>query len=366
MTTLQSDTMSDISDQLQTQVQQALHAKTPLVISGGGSKSFYGNVCRGEPLSLAAHRGIVEYEPEELVITARAGTSLTELEKTLAERGQMLPFEPPHFGDAATLGGTIACGFSGPRRPFTGSARDFVLGCKVLTGKGEVIEFGGRVIKNVAGYDVSRLMVGALGTLGVLLEVSLKVLPIPQSELTLVMPAHINEALDIMNARAGQPLPLSAAVYDGEAVVMRLSSTEQGIKEARKKIAGDELKHGAEFWQQVNEQQHFFFGDDMPLWRLSLAPATLHLGLPGSWLFDWGGAQRWLKTDIPPRDVRDAVEAEGGHATLFRNKEYWEQQESFCVFHPLPSALMAVHQKLKAAFDPEKILNRHRMYEDKI
>jgi len=356
--------LADIIEQLQRQVQQARQHQTPLVITGGGSKSFYGNPSEGETLAMADYRGIVEYEPKELVVTVKAGTRLKDLQEVLAEQGQMLPFEPPSFSGNATIGGTLACGFSGPRRPFAGSARDFVLGCKVLTGKGEVIEFGGKVIKNVAGYDVSRLMVGAMGTLGVLLDVSLKVLPIPEQEVTLVTPAHVNEALDIMNARAGQPLPLSGAVYDGEAVVMRLSSTEQGIKEARKKIAGEVLKQGPQFWQDINEQQHFFFSDDMPLWRLSLAPATLHLGLPGSWLFDWGGALRWLKTDVAPHDVRDAVEAEGGHATLFRNREYWLPKESFPVFHPLPPSLMTIHHKLKAAFDPEKILNRHRMYED--
>jgi len=358
--------LSDITEQLQSLVQQAYQNKAPLIISGGGSKSFYGNACDGDVLSVSEHRGIVEYEPRELVVTVKAGTPLKELQQTLSDQGQMLPFEPPGFGDSATIGGTIACGLSGPRRPFAGSARDYVLGCKVLTGKGEVIEFGGRVIKNVAGYDVSRLMVGALGTLGVLLEVSLKVLPVPEAELTLAMPAHVNEAIDIMNARAGQPLPLSAAVYDGEAVVLRLSSTGQGIKEAKKRIAGDELKQGAEFWHQLNEQEHFFFVDEMPLWRLSMAPATLHLGLPGSWLFDWGGALRWLKTDMTPHDVRDAVEAEGGHATLFRHKEFWLQQESFPVFHPLSSALMAIHRKLKTSFDPGKILNRNRFYEDKV
>jgi glycolate oxidase FAD binding subunit len=358
--------LADFIEQLQYQVQQARQHQAPLVITGAGSKSFYGNPSEGEPLAMAEYRGIVEYEPKELVVTVKAGTPLKDLQQALAQQGQMLPFEPPSFADNATIGGTLACGFSGPRRPFAGSARDFVLGCKVLTGKGEVIEFGGRVIKNVAGYDVSRLMIGAMGTLGVLLEVSLKVLPIPEQEITLATPAQVNEALDIMNARAGQPLPLSGAVYDGEAVVMRLSSTEHGIKEARKKIAGDVLKQGPQFWQDINEQQHFFFNDDMPLWRLSLAPATLHLGLPGSWLFDWGGALRWLKTDVTPHDVRDAVEAEGGHATLFRNREYWLPQEAFPVFHPLPPSLMTIHHKLKAAFDPEKILNRHRMYEDLI
>jgi glycolate oxidase FAD binding subunit len=358
--------LSDITEQLQAQVQQAYQNKTPLIITAGGSKSFYGNDCDGDVLSVSEHRGIVEYEPRELVVTVKAGTPLKELQQTLLAQGQMLPFEPPGFGDTATIGGTIACGFSGPRRPFAGSARDFVLGCKLLTGKGENIEFGGRVIKNVAGYDVSRLTVGALGTLGILLEVSLKVLPVPEAELTLAMSAHVNEAIDIMNARAGQALPLTAAVYDGEAVVLRLSSTAQGIEQARKKIAGEELKQGTEFWQQVNEQEHFFFADEMPLWRLSLAPATLHLGLPGSWLFDWGGALRWLKTELGPHDVRDAVAAEGGHATLFRHKEFWQQQDPFPVFHPLPSTLMAIHEKLKTAFDPARILNRNRFYEDKL
>jgi glycolate oxidase FAD binding subunit len=180
------------------------------------------------------------------------------------------------------------------------------------------------------------------------------------------MPAHVNEAIDIMNARAGQPIPLSAASYDGEAVILRLSSTEQGVKDAQKKIAGDVLTQGDEYWRQLNEQEHFFFADEMPLWRLSLAPATLHLGIPGSWIFDWCGALRWLKTDVPPRDVRDAVEAEGGHATLFRHKEYWQQDRSLSVFHPLPPALMNIHHKMKSAFDPEKILNRHRYFEDRV
>lgn len=358
--------MSDITQQLQADVEQAYRDKTPLVIQGGESKSFFGHSCTGKPLAVAGHSGIVEYEPQELVVTVRAGTSLDELQQILAQSGQMLPFEPPAYGPSATIGGTIACGFSGPRRPFAGSARDFVLGCKVLTGKGEVIEFGGKVIKNVAGYDVSRLMAGALGTLGVLLEVSLKVTPLPEQEVTLVMPSHVNESLDIMNARAGQALPLTAACYDGEAVVLRLSGSEAGIQQARKKITGDVLQQGANFWRQLNEQEHFFFNDDYPLWRLSLAPATLHLGIPGHWLFDWAGALRWLKTDLPPRDVRDAVAAEGGHATLFRHREYWEQQQPFPVFHPLPPALMTIHRKLKHAFDPEKILNRHRFYEDSL
>lgn len=358
--------MQDLTQQLQQQVDQAYRERTPLRIEGGGTKNFYGNPSAGDILSISRHSGIVEYEPSELVITVRAGTPLREIEDRLATHGQMLAFEPPSYGDAATIGGTIACGFSGPRRLAAGSARDFVLGCKVLTGKGEIIEFGGKVIKNVAGYDVSRLMVGAMGTLGVLLEVSLKVLPLPECEVTLVTPAKVNESIDIMNARAGQALPLTAACYDGEAVLLRFSSTEEGIKHARSKVAGEELKQGSEFWRELNEHQHFFFRDEVPLWRLSLAPATLHLGIPGSWFFDWGGALRWLKTDLPPGDVQDAVAGEGGHATFFRYHEMWRKQREVSVFHPLPAGLMAIHQKMKSAFDPHRILNRHRFYIDEI
>jgi len=356
--------------QLQQQVEQAWREKVALRIVGGDSKSFYGNPSEGEILSVSGHTGIVEYEPNELVITVRAGTPLKEIKDQLAVHGQMLAFEPPSFGDSATIGGTMACGFSGPRRFSDGSARDFILGCKVLTGKGEVIEFGGRVIKNVAGYDVSRLMVGAMGTLGVLLEVSLKVLPVPEKEITLAVGAKVNESIDVMNARAGQALPLTAACYDGEAILMRFSSTEKGIQHALSRVAGDELKQGPQFWQELNEQEHFFFKEDVPLWRLSLAPATLHLGIPGSWLFDWGGGLRWLKTDAAPRDVRDAVEAEGGHATLFRYHEMWRSaldgKQDVSVFHPLPPGLGKLHHKLKAAFDPERILNRHRFYRDEV
>lgn len=358
--------MQDHTQQLQQQVEEAYREKVPLRIIGGDSKSFYGNLSEGKLLSVSAHTGIVEYEPNELVITVRAGTPLKEVKERLAAHGQMLAFEPPAYGDSATIGGTIACGFSGPGRLSAGSARDFVLGCKVLTGKGEVIEFGGKVIKNVAGYDVSRLMVGAMGTLGVLLEISLKVLPQPEKEITLAAAAKVSESIDIMNARAGQALPLTAACYDGEAVLLRFSSTEKGIKHALSMVAGDELKQGPQFWQELNEHKHFFFEEDVPLWRLSLAPATLHLGIPGNWLFDWGGALRWFKTDATPKNVRDAVAAEGGHATLFRYHEMWREQQEVSVFHPLPKALMSIHQKMKTAFDPEKILNRHRFYRDEV
>ncbi|WP_455212641.1 glycolate oxidase subunit GlcE [Kaarinaea lacus] len=352
----------DLSLELQTQVTTAYEQETPLRIIGGDSKAFYGNELIGEPLSLAVHSGIVSYEPSELVITVRAGTPLREVESALAAQGQILPFEPPHFGENATIGGTIACGFSGPSRPFAGSARDFVLGCKVLTGKGEIVSFGGQVMKNVAGYDVSRLMTGALGTLGVLLEVSLKVLPKPEHEVTLSMPLSTAEALDVMCARATKALPLTAASFDGEAINLRLSGTPNSVKAAQKKIAGDVLEFGETYWREVREQEHYFFQQSIPLWRVSVAPATLHLPLQGQWFFDWGGAQRWLFSEMLPADIRAAAAAEGGHATLFKNKDYYSGITHAPVFHPLPKAIARIHKNLKSVFDPKDIVNRGRFY----
>jgi glycolate oxidase FAD binding subunit len=352
----------DLSLELQAQVTAAYEQATPLRIVGGDSKAFYGSELIGEPLWLAGHNGVVSYEPSELVITVRSGTSLQEVERVLAEKGQMLPFEPPHYGPGATIGGSIACGFSGPRRPFAGSARDFVLGCKVLTGKGDIVSFGGQVMKNVAGYDVSRLMTGALGTLGVLLEISLKVLPKPEHEITLSMPLRTHEALDVMCARAAKSLPLTAASFDGEAVNLRLSGTLNAVKAAQRKIAGDVLEFGETYWQEVREQDHYFFQQSLPLWRLSVAPATLHLPLQGQWFFDWGGALRWLFSDMLPADIRASVAAEGGHATLFRNQDYYAGITLAPVFHPLPKAIAKLHQNLKSVFDPKNILNRDRFY----
>lgn len=369
----------DISQELKAQVVSAYEDAKTLRIVGGDSKIFYGGEIIGEPLFIAQHSGIVNYEPSELFVTARAGTPLRELQSLLASQGQMLPFEPPAYGDNATIGGTIACGFSGPRRPFTGSARDFVLGCKVLTGKGDIVSFGGQVMKNVAGYDVSRLMTGALGTLGVLLEISLKILPLPESEITLSMPLSTQEALDVMCARAAKSLPLTAASFDGEAVNLRLSGTPNAVKEARRKMAGDILEFGESYWQEVREQQHYFFLQSLPLWRISVAPATLPLPLRGQWFYDWGGAQRWLFSDMPPAIVRDAVAAEGGHATLFRKNTIGESEARFDttfdatydiaeagVFHPLSQPLARIHQNLKRLFDPKCVLNRNRFYPDSV
>ncbi|MDX1251659.1 MAG: glycolate oxidase subunit GlcE [Gammaproteobacteria bacterium] len=348
---------ADIGAALQNTLLEAIAQRTPLRIVGGDSKSFYGRVTQGERLSVAGHRGVVSYEPTELVITARAGTPLAEIEALLAEHGQMLPFEPPHFSAGSTLGGAIASGLSGPRRPYAGGARDFVLGVTVLTGKGEILRFGGQVMKNVAGFDVSRFLAGSLGTLGILLEVSLKVLPRPESEQTLLFESSDRDAIQCMNAWAGQSLPLSGAVFDNGWLYLRLSGSTAAVHAAGGKLGGETVTDTTTFWAEVRDHRHPFFGDGVPLWRLSLPPATPPLDLPGTWLLDWGGAQRWLKTSASAEAVRETAAKAGGHAALFRGGD--RQSE---VFHPLSPAVAALHKRLKAEFDPQAILNPGRMY----
>lgn len=353
----------DHSDQLCAQVAEAVARKTPLTISGGNTKQFLGRTPAADSdavlLHTGGHRGVINYEPTELVITARAGTPLREIESLLHQHNQMLPFEPPSFGEEATLGGTIACNLSGPARPFHGAARDFVLGVRIINGKGEVAHFGGEVMKNVAGYDVSRLMAGAMGTLGVLLEISLKVLPRPETSCTLIKELAPAKAIQTMNRWAATPCPLSAACYDGDRIYLRLSGTAAGVRAARQKIGGDEMPRGDLFWEQIREQRHTLFSSRQPLWRISLAPATPPLEIPGKWLLDWGGAQRWLYSNMKASAIRSIVQAAGGHATLFRNLDACSE-----VFHPLPAAMMKLHKNLKQAFDPHGIFNPGRMYEE--
>lgn len=341
------------------QAQAAIAARQALQIRAGGSKDWYGNPPGGEILDLSAHSGIVEYEPAELVLTARAGTPLTEIEAALAANNQMLGFEPPHFGVHATLGGTLACGFSGARRPYTGSARDAVLGVQLLDGRGDVLNFGGKVIKNVAGYDVSRLMVGALGTLGVILQASLKVLPRPAQEITLHFELDQASAIERMNQLAGQALPLSAAAWIGGVLMLRLSGSSAGVHAAQVRLGGEINIHGADFWLAAREQTTAFFGGDLPLWRLSVPAATPPLALPGKQAIGWGGAQRWLKSDGPAALIRNAVAAAGGHASLYRGGDRHSG-----VFQPLPAPLMVLHQRLKQQFDPHAIFNRGRLYSE--
>ncbi len=338
---------------------RAAHAKgTPLSIRGGGSKSFYGRPATGSEFSVAEYTGIIDYSPTELVISAHAGTPLSELEAALANENQMLPFEPPHFGPGATLGGTIACGFSGPRRPYAGAARDHVLGITCLNGRGEALRFGGQVMKNVAGYDISRTLTGSLGTLAVMLDITIKVLPRPETERTLSREMTSEQALQLLNRWAGQPLPLSAGCYFDGRLMVRLSGFEQGVRAAAEQLGGDEPDAAGGFWEDLREHRLPFFQDDRPLWRLSVPPAAALPALEGEELIDWGGAQRWLRTEQPATTLREATAGAGGHATRFRGGDRDD------VFHPLDPALKALHQRLKASFDPAGILNPGRMYSE--
>ena len=339
------------------QIRAAVASDTPLIIHGGGSKAFYGNSAPGELLDTRGLQGVVEYQPKELVLTARAGTSLHDIESLLAEHRQGLAFEPPHFGEA-TIGGAIATGLSGPRRATSGAARDFVLGVRVVDGRGQDLSFGGRVMKNVAGYDVSRLMVGSIGTLGVIAEISLKVLPVPPASETLVREASESDAVTLMNKWAGKPLPISATCYSNGKLFVRLAGAATAVAAARAQIGGEGMHDHLGFWESVLEQRHEFFqgGDD--LWRLSVPPTTPPLGLPAT-LIEWGGAERWVRGNGDGLKIREAAAGAHGHATLFRSSGVREH-----VFTPLAPALATIHRNLKRQFDPNGIFNPGRIYAD--
>jgi glycolate oxidase FAD binding subunit len=350
-------------------VRAASRRGAPLRLRGGGTKDFYGQELEGEVLDTRAHAGIVSYEASELVITARCGTKLAEIESAMRERGQMLAFEPPHFAqfgsDGATLGGMVAAGLSGPRRQAAGALRDFVLGVKIMDGRGEVLSFGGQVMKNVAGYDVSRLIAGSLGTLGIILEVSLKALPLPTSEATLRLELPEDKAIETLNKWGGRPVPISASAWTGGELGVRLSGAAAAVAAAREKIGGElvDAAQGERFWTGIREQTDPFFRSSIengaPLWRISVPSATPPLKLPGEPLIEWGGALRWLCSRAEARTVREAAKRAGGHATLFRGGD-----KSIGVFQPLSPALMKIHRELKREFDPHGIFNRGRMYQE--
>jgi len=346
-------------DHLQQQVRAAAASGQPLCIRGGGTKDWYGGAPAGAILDTRAHAGIVDYEPTELVITARCGTPLVEIEAALAERNQVLAFEPPHFGPHATLGGVIASGLCGPRRATSGAARDFVLGATLLDGRGDVLAFGGRVMKNVAGYDVSRMLAGSLGTLGVLLDISVKVLPRPFAETTLRFALNEIEALRRLNAWGGQPLPISASAWVDGVLALRLSGAEAAVNAAVRDLGGEAMPAADAFWRAVREQRTAFFDGDDALWRLSVPSTTGALVLGGAQMIEWGGAQRWLRADgdaLSAQAIRRTAQACGGHATLFRGGD-----KSVGVFHPLAPALARIHARMQDAFDPARIFNPGRM-----
>jgi glycolate oxidase FAD binding subunit len=353
--------MSELIGVWRDRVRAAAAGKEPLRIVGGGSKDFYGQELEGSIFDTGEYSGIADYDPTELVITARCGTKLTDIESALAESGQMLAFEPPHFGVGATIGGCIAAGLSGPRRPHAGAVRDHMLGVRLLDGRGDDLSFGGRVMKNVAGFDVSRLIAGSLGTLGIILEASVKCVPRPRVETTLAFDLSAADALRKINEWCAQPLPLSASCcYDGTLQV-RLSGSESGVGAARRRLGGEEAGDPIALWHSIREQAHEFFhaAPDEPLWRLSVRSTAPHADLSGEQLIEWGGALRWLRAE--PDETGERIRAwatnQGGHATLFRSTN-----KSAGAFQELTPPLLALHRRLKSALDPAGILNPRRMY----
>jgi len=349
-------------DDLRETIRSAAAARLPIEIRGGGTKAFYGGPATGTVLSTGALAGIVDYAPTELVITARAGTPLAAIEEAMRAERQMLAFEPPRYGAGATIGGAIAAGLSGPRRPYCGAARDFVLGVQIVDGTGEALAFGGRVMKNVAGFDVARLMTGALGTLGVITEVSLKCLPLPRTETTLVFDCTAQDSIRQVNEWGGRPLPLSGTCHVDGRLRARLSGAAPAVAAAMRALGGESDPDGAACWTGVRDHGHPFFvaarAETGALWRLSVRSTAPHANLPGAQLIEWGGALRWLATDsaADPAAIRAWAKAHGGHATLFRAHD-----KSGAAFERLDATVLALHQRLKATFDPQGILNHGRL-----
>ncbi|HXB18806.1 MAG TPA: glycolate oxidase subunit GlcE [Steroidobacteraceae bacterium] len=348
---------SDVLAALRTTVMEAHRTRTPLRLCGAGTKDFYGEGREGAPLDLTGYRGVVGYEPSELVLTARCGTPLSEIEALLTAERQFLAFEPPPLGGDPTIGGAIAAGLSGPRRAHAGAARDYVLGAVLLGIDGEVLRFGGQVMKNVAGFDVSRLLCGSLGILGPILEVSLKVMPLPREEQTLRFELSEAEALAAFNRWAGQPLPVSASAWWAGAAYLRLSGTAPALRAARTRLGGEKLDPdaAATWWRELRSQRHGMFGAVRNLWRLSVPSASAPLALDGARLIEWGGALRWCATDLPAAEVRNIATAAGGTAL------HWRGGAAGSRFHPLSAAVLAIHRRLKERFDPHGIFNQGRL-----
>jgi glycolate oxidase FAD binding subunit len=360
--------MDAILQQWQQRVIAATADKQALCLRGGGTKDWYGESPQGAIFDTRPYAGIIAYDASELVITVRCGTPLAELEAVLAKQGQMLGFEPPHFGPQATVGGMVAAGLAGPGRASAGCVRDFLLGLQLLDGRGEVLNFGGQVMKNVAGYDVSRVMAGALGMLGVILQVSLKVLPRPVAETTLCFEMGEYQALQCMNQWVGRALPISATAWCDGVLHLRLAGALAAVREAQQQLGGEVVAAAAAvaFWRTMREQEAAFFmlaaaSNRHCLWRLSMPSAAPVLIMPGAQLLEWGGAQRWLVTDAVNQDeatrIRQVAAASGGHATLFRTLD----KSTVPVFHPLTGAVAQIQTRLKAAFDPAGIFNPGRM-----
>ena len=344
--------MSDNTQQLIDQVQSAHTNNSTLKIVGGNSKDFLQACTANDTLEMTSHAGVVNYEPTELVLTARAGTPIVEIEKLLADNGQYLSFEPPHFSENTTIGGAVASGMGGPRRPWGGAPRDVLLGCRLLTGTGDVMRFGGEVMKNVAGYDVSRLMAGAQGSLGVLLEVSLKVLPAPSKTITLTQGLSETEAHQTMRELAAKPIPLSGVCFANGQLYIRLSGAHASVNAWSKKIGGERLAENNTFWERLRDHQLDFFDRSQPVWRISLPPAAPAINCADSTLMDWAGGQRWIISDAVPEQIKAEALNLKGHAKQFYGNalpEPWAMSSQV--------ALGPIQKRLKETFDPKRIFN---------
>ncbi len=345
----------DIEAELGKQIAAVASTGGAAEIIGSGSKQFHGEPVEGVPIDVSAHSGVIDYDPAELVITLRAGSSLAGVEALLAEHRQMFGFEPPHFGLDATVGGMVASGLAGPRRAYAGSIRDFVLGVKMLDGRGETLSFGGRVIKNVAGFDLARLMVGSMGTLGVILELSIRVIPLFETELTLAFEHEsVNDHIKWINQLSGQPLPISASVWNDGRSLLRLSGSEQGVNHAHGEIGGEPVDP---VWDELKEQRHEFFDTELPITRISLPPASGDLFERETQLIEWGGALRWVRGEFDIAGLRQRVAANGGSVCAYRG-----HAADVGMFQPLPPAMLKLQRNIKSSFDPAGIFNRGKIY----
>jgi glycolate oxidase FAD binding subunit len=351
--------------EFQDRIRGAVARQLSLDIRGGNTKGFLGGAQVGDSLDVSGYRGIVSYEPTELVITARCGTPLHELEAALAEKGQCLPFEPPHFGPNATVGGMLSAGLAGPSRAYAGGARDYVLGAQMINGRAELLTFGGQVMKNVAGYDVSRVLAGAMGILGVVTEASLKVLPLAPASLTLRFDMNEAEAIKALNRWAGKPLPLNASCWYQGMLYLRLRGAAPALASARSILGGVEVdaSEAGKLWSALREQQHEFFtlSEQHTLWRISVPPTTAPLAMEDG-LMEWGGGQRWMKLHHDDASLTEKLQAAaclaGGYAQRFRGGA--RNSPSLTQLTP---AIAAIHQRLKLAFDPHRVFNRGRLYD---
>ncbi len=349
--------MQALLDEIRSGVIEAHGRRTPLRLRGAGTKDFYGESCEGTVFELGAYRGVVDYEPSELVITARCGTRLSEIEALLAAQQQFLAFEPPGFGADPTIGGVVAAGLSGPRRCQAGAVRDFVLGAVLLAVDGELLHFGGRVMKNVAGFDVARLLCGSLGILGPITQVSLKVLPLPRAQQTLHFELPQDAALAALNRWGGQPLPISASAWWEGELRVRLSGAAAAVAAARVQLGGQLLEEepAREWWAGLRSLEQRLFAGARSLWRLSVPSTAPPLALAGRQLIEWGGALRWVATERADAQVR-AVAAEARGTAL-----HWRGGSAGGRFHPLAPAVHEIHRRLKTRFDPHGIFNQNRL-----